>query len=231
MKQYRKFLMPLICSMILAGCASSPAQPAASASASPTVKEEYEELNGTANASGKEHRTVTIPEDNPFVLITPEEIVQKAEDEESFYVVYSDPLCPWCRSVIEQACRSAAENHIDTIYMVDIWDEDGNEIFRDKYQLKDGKIEKVSDGTEAYQKTLELFSPVLSDYMLSDDNGTKYSVGEKRIFAPDFIKVKAGKAVALTEGISDLQNDARETLTDAILADEADQFNKFFAAE
>jgi hypothetical protein len=115
--------------------------------------------------------------------------------------------------------------------MVDIWDEEGNEIFRDKYQLKDGRMEKVSDGTEAYQNTLQLFDNVLSDYTLTDDNGTKYNVGEKRIFAPNFISVKEGKAAALTEGISDLQKDARETLTDAILADEAKQFDAFFTAQ
>lgn len=234
MKQKRLPLILTVCGILLSGCSSAVVQPASTASASAasiSVKQEYEALNGQTNASGKEHRTVTIPEDNPFVLISPEEIIQKAEAKESFYVVYSDPLCPWCRSVIEQACRSADENHVDTIYMVDIWDEEGNEIFRDKYRLKDGRIEKVSDGTEAYQKTLQLFDNVLSAYTLTDDNGTKYDVGEKRIFAPNFISVKEGKAAALTEGISDLQKDARETLTDAVLADEAKQFDAFFAAQ
>jgi hypothetical protein len=221
-----------VCTIALCGCASAAAQPSASASASAlSFKEEYEALNGTVNSAGKENRTVAIPEDNPFVLTTAEEIVKKAEAGDTFYVLYSDPLCPWCRSVIETACSSAKANGIQTIYAVDIWDDSGNEILRDKYQLKDGRIEKVMDGTEAYQKTLTLFDSVLADYTLSDANGTSYSVGEKRIYAPNFIYVKAGKAAGLTEGISDLQKDARETLTDAVLADEKNIFDQFFTAK
>ena len=40
-------------------------------------KEEYEAING--NSSGKEHRTLSISEDNPFVYATGAEIVEKIE--------------------------------------------------------------------------------------------------------------------------------------------------------
>lgn len=216
----------------LCGCASIAAQPSATAvSPAAAFKEEYEALNGTENSSGKINRTITIPADNPFVMVSAEEVVQKAEAGESFYVLYSDPLCPWCRSVIEAACQSAKDNGIETIYSVDVWDDEGGEILRDKYQLKDGKIEKVSDGTEAYQKTLELFGNVLNDYTLSDDNDTSYAVGEKRIYLPNFINVRKGKAVKLLEGISNLQKVPREELTDAIKQDELKAFNDFFTVK
>jgi hypothetical protein len=223
----KKTISVLISAMLMMGCSGASAQPSATAQVN-AVKAEYEALNGTVNSAGKENRTVTIPEDAPFVLVSPEEIVKKAEAKENFYAVYSDPLCPWCRSVIEAACESAKENHIDTIYMVDIWDGDGNEIFRDKYQIKEGAIVKVQDGTEAYKKTLELFGSVLGDYSITDENGTSYSVGEKRIFAPNFIHIKNGSAIALTEGISDLQKDAREELTDEIKQDEKKILDQFF---
>ena len=63
-------------------------------------KEEYEAINGVANSSGKEHRTLSISEDNPFVYVTGEEIVEKIENNETFYVYFGSPYCPWCRSVI-----------------------------------------------------------------------------------------------------------------------------------
>lgn len=223
----KKIISILISAMLTAGCSAPSAQPTASAQVN-AVKTEYEALNGTVNSAGKENRTVMIPEDTPFVLTAPEEIVKKAEAKESFYAVYSDPLCPWCRSVIEAACESAKENHIDTIYMVDIWDEEGNEIFRDKYKIKEGAIVKVQDGTEAYQRTLELFGSVLGEYSITDENGTSYAVGEKRIFAPNFIYVKNGSAIALTEGISDLQKDSREELTEEIRQNEKRILDQFF---
>lgn len=220
----------LLCASMLTGCAASSAQASASAAVL-TFKEVYESLNGTYNTSGKENRTISIPEDAPFVDTQPEEVLTKAEEKETFYVVYSDALCPWCRSVMEEACKSAVQNHIDTVYAVDIWNEQGEEIFRDQYEVKEGELVKIQEGTDAYQKTLELFGNVLSDYTLKDANGTKYNVGEKRIFAPNFIYVKEGKAVSLTEGISNLQQDAREELTDAIRQDEDTIFNKFFTTK
>ena len=218
----------VFCLAILGRYAITSMQKSRTDLSAPSFKSEYEGLNGTVNASGKENRTITIPEENPFVMATAEEIVQKAEAKETFYVVYSDPLCPWCRSVMETACKTAKQNQISTIYAVDIWDDDGKEILRDQYKLDQGTLTKVSDGTEAYQKTLDLFGSVLSDYTLSDDNGTKYSVGEKRIYAPNFLYIKNGEAVGMTEGISELQKDAREPLSDAVLKDEEKIFNHFF---
>ena len=38
-------------------------------------KEEYESLNGKTNSNGKEYRSISIDEDNPFVYITAEELI------------------------------------------------------------------------------------------------------------------------------------------------------------
>ena len=40
-------------------------------------KDAYEAINGVANSSGKQHRTLSISEDNPFVYATGKEIVEK----------------------------------------------------------------------------------------------------------------------------------------------------------
>ena len=49
-------------------------------------KKDYEAINGSENASGKVHRTIEISKDNRFVEITPEEVVKKIENKETFYV-------------------------------------------------------------------------------------------------------------------------------------------------
>ena len=66
-----------------AGCSSKEAQ---------EFKREYESLNGTSNKSGKEHRTVNINKNNPFVKVSASDILTKLENKETFYVYFGDKL-------------------------------------------------------------------------------------------------------------------------------------------
>ena len=192
-------------------------------------KEAYEKLNGVEGKSGKAYRVVTINVNNPFVKITGEEIVNKIENNESFYLYVGDPKCPWCRSVIEVAIKKANEFEIEKIYYLNIWDEEFNEIFRDKYKLNDNnEPEVVNEGTESYKKLLVFFDELLSDYNLTDSEDNKVSVGEKRIFAPNYFYVENGKAKLMVEGISDKQKDAYQELSGEIIADEEKLFEDFF---
>lgn len=219
----RKILMMLLIvgSLFLAtGCVSEDAK---------KFKNDYESVNEKENSSGKVHRTVSILEDNPYTYATAEDIVKKIENKETFYVYFGDKLCPWCRSVIEKSIKVAKENNIKTIYYVPIWDDEGNEILRDRLKVNDeGKIETVKEGTEAYKKLLELLDNVLSDYSLNDKDGKKVETKEKRIYAPNFIYVESGEAKKLIEGISEKQKDAREELSEEILQDEEEIFKSFF---
>ena len=119
-------------------------------------KNEYEALNGKTNDKGKDYRVLSISEDNPFEKVEASNIVEMYNDGETFYVYFGDPLCPWCRSVLEKAIEVAKENGIDKIYYVRIWDKDKNEILRSKYELNDeGQLEKTSEGTEDYYALLK----------------------------------------------------------------------------
>ncbi len=192
-------------------------------------KEEYESLNDTKNANDMLHRTVNIDENNPFVYATGQEIVEKIENKETFYVYFGSAYCPWCRSAIEKAIEVANKNKIEKIYYVNIWDGDHVEILRDTYVLNDkGKLEQTYSGGEGYQELLKYFDGVLEDYTLTDKDGKKVSVGEKRIFAPNYIYVENGEAKKLIEGTSDLQKDSREEFTEEILKDEEKIFEDFF---
>ena len=191
-------------------------------------KDDYEALNGTTNVNGKEHRTVTIPKANPIVISDAKAIVDKIAAGDTFYVYFGSTLCPWCRSVIEKALEIANLNGIKKIYYIDIWDEEGNEILRDKYTLDDdGNPVKSEEGTAEYQKLLTYFDEVLTDYTYKKGDET-LSYGEKRIYAPTFIYVSKGKAIRMTTGISDLQEGSRDELTEEILKDEEKKFDDFF---
>ena len=229
MKKIISFLMIVIVILSVAGCGNAKEEQISDAI---KFKEEYEKINGVTNSSGNEHRTISIPEDNPFVYTNGEEIVEKIENNETFYVYFGSSYCPWCRSVIETAIKVAKENNIKTIYYVDIWDGDHVEILRDTYKLNDdGEPEVVFAGGKSYKDLLKCFDNVLGDYTLTDTEGNNVSVGEKRIFAPNFIYVEKGVAKRIIEGISEKQTSSRMNLTEEILKDEEKQFNEFFNNE
>lgn len=192
-------------------------------------KEEYESLNGKIGNNEKIYRSITINENNPIVYINAEELIKKMDNEENFYVYFGSEYCPWCRSVIEKAISIADEKKIDKIYYVDIWDDEGNEILRDKYIIgSDNKLKQTIKGTNEYYELLKRFDNLLTNYTLEDKEGNQVDVGVKRIFAPSFIYINKGKAIKLVSGISNKQNDSREDLTKEMLEDETIIFNEFF---
>lgn len=212
------FVLTLIV-LLICGCTSRSAT---------EFKKEYEALNGVENANGKKHREISIDKDNPFEKVSAEEVVDKIENKETFYVYFGDELCPWCRSVIEMFIKIAKESKVKKVYYVKIWDEEGNEVIRDKYEYKDGELIKSFEGTTSYKKLLEYFDSVLSNYTLTDPNGKKNDMKEKRIFAPNFFYIKDGKVQKMAEGISEKQTDSRGELTKEILEDEEKIFKEFF---
>lgn len=219
MKKFRFIIILLIGILLFTGCSNKNAL---------KFKNDYESINGKEIGENK-YREVSIDKENPFVEVDAEMIVKMIENDETFYVYFGDKKCPWCRSVIEKAIKVSKDYDVDKIYYVSIWDDDFNEILRDKYKLDDkGKVEKVSDGTKEYTKLLKAFDSLLSDYTLTDNNKKEVKVGEKRIYAPNFIYVSEGKAVKMTEGISDKQKDSNQELSDEILDDEEKLFKEFF---
>lgn len=191
-------------------------------------KNDYESLNGIVDKNGKENRTVTISKDNPYIEVKASDIVEKINNKETFYVYFGDKQCPWCRSVIEKSIEVSKTNKIDKIYYVAIWNDEKEEILRDKKELNDGKIIDTVKGDSNYYKLLEIFDDLLSDYTLTDHDGNKISTNEKRIYAPNFIYIEKGVPKKLITGISSLQKDAREELTKEILEEEEKQFKEFF---
>ena len=217
----KRFVILTLLVLLLCGCTSKSAN---------EFKKEYEALNGKTNASGKVHRTITIDKNNPFEKVTAEEIVKKFENKETFYVYFGDELCPWCRSVIEKFIENANKNKIEKVYYVKIWDSEGTEVVRDKYQIdENGDLKEVVPASETYKKLLEYFDNVLSDYNIKDKDGNDVYCNEKRIYAPNFMYVENGVTIKKVDGISQYQTDSRGDLTKEILEEEDRIFEEFFA--
>ncbi len=191
-------------------------------------KEEYENKNSEEIIAGENYRKLDISKSNPFVYSSGDEIVNKIENKETFYVYIGSSKCPWCRSVIEKFIEIASLNNIDKVYYVDIWGDDHEEILRDKYTLdKNNKPQKTVDGTDSYYKLLNYFDEFLTDYTLTTSKGKTVKVGEKRIFAPTFVYIEEGLVKKLVTGISDKQTTYNAELTNEILDDEAKTFKEF----
>lgn len=225
MKKIISILLILISVFAVVGCE----QKSKATDASLAFKEDYEKLNGKENKSGKVHRTVSIDEVNPYVEVSADEIVKRLENNETFYVYFGSTLCPWCRSTIESAIKVAKEKNIETIYYVDVWDDEGNEILRDKLEVdKKGKVKVAKEGTESYYKLLDYFDEYLRNYDLTDSNGNAVESNEKRIYAPNYMYIENGNIKKLTNGKADSQKDAREELTEQLKNEQLAKFRDFF---
>lgn len=217
----KKIILLLITLVLLTSCAKKETD-------ANKFKKEYENKNSEEIIAGENYRKLDISKNNPFIYSSGDEIVNKIENKETFYVYIGSSKCPWCRSVIEKFIEIANLNNIDKVYYVDIWGNDHEEILRDKYTLdENNKQQKTVDGTESYYKLLSYFDEFLEEYTLTTAKGKTVKVGEKRIFAPTFVYIEEGTVKKLVTGISDKQTTYNAELTNEILDDEAKTFKEF----
>ena len=192
------------------------------------IKEEYESYNGKIRAKNNmENRTISIDEDNPFVYINSDELIKKIEGKEDFFLYLGSPECPWCRSNIEMAIEVGKENDIDTIYYLNIWDENGQEIFRDLYDVVNGKVVQKVEGDPNYYKFIEYFDKYLDDYILSDGDN-QIDVNEKRVYIPLYMHISNGDVIEMTTGQAESQTDGYMELNDIVKQEQKKLFEKLF---
>lgn len=208
MKKIKKILLCLlICVTVicLTGCNSAKEKTDAI-----KFKEEYESVNGQ-ELYGKEARELSIPEDNPFVYATAEEIVEMMDNEETFAVYFGFNTCPWCRAAISTIIEVANDLGLEEIYYVDVKE------IRNVLEVKDGEVTTKTDGSDGYMDLLEKLDKVLADYSLEDEDGEEVETNMKRIYAPNLVSVINGKAEELTTATSDKLEDPYSELTDDVL--------------
>lgn len=196
-----------------------------------TFKTEYESINNKSVDEEKVYRSLEIPEDNPFLYITAEELVEKIDNKETFVVYFGFNTCPWCRSVLSNLIKSAKSNNIDKIYYVDVKN------IRDTYSLnEEHEAIRTVEGTKGYYDLLNRLDRVLDKYANLTYSTKKkkktvikeVEVGEKRIYAPNIVAVRDGAPIGITTGIPKKLSDSYGELTEEMNTDSLEQFDNLF---
>lgn len=214
----KKILLSLLMVLLLVGCTNKDSD-------AYKFKTEYEKLNNQDNGYGSSYRELKISKKNPFVYITDEELVKKFDNEESFIVYFGFSSCPWCRSVVNNIVEVSKELEIDTVYYLDV------KGIRSIIDIdENGELKTTTQGSEGYYKLLNKMSNVLEDYELVQGENV-INAGEKRIYAPNIVTVKKGKAISLTTAISSKLSNPYDELTEEINKESKDmireQFNEY----
>lgn len=169
-------------------------------------RNEYSELNGKVNeTNGKNYVNVSISDANTVKYINEEEAVELLKDGTGV-IYFGFSTCPWCRSLVSPL-TSVAENKNETIYYLDILD------IRSAFELDEGKLNKIKDGSKAYYKILELLDEELEEFYLIDEAGNKFDTEEKRLYAPTLVAFNKGKVTSVHVGTVDSQENGYEELT------------------
>ena len=181
-------------------------------------KKEYESLNDTVRESDSaKYNNVYIDKKNPIKYINSSEAVDIINNDDAVIYVGAN-WCPWCRNAIPVLFEAAKNNGIDTIYYLNLDDEKSN------FEIKNGKLEKINEGTKDYYKLLDKLDNVLEEYVLTDEEGNEFKTGEKRIYMPFVFTVKNGKLLDTHTGTVSL--DENQTKYDQMTKKQRDELYK-----
>lgn len=214
MKKFLLSLLMIVAVIGLTGCGNNEDEKVVKTDAI-KFKEEYESINGE-ELYGKKARELTIPEKNPFVYATADEIVEMMDNDETFAVYFGFNTCPWCRAAVSTLIDVANDLGLKKIYYVDVKE------IRNVLEVVDGEVTTKKEGSKGYMKLLKKLDNVLDDYELTDEDDKEVDAHMKRIYAPNIVSVVDGKAEKMTTATSDDLENPYDELTDKIIADSYD---------
>ena len=173
-------------------------------------RNEYTELNGKTNeANGKNYVNVVISDTNTVKYINEKKAVELLEKGTGI-IYFGFSTCPWCRSLVSTLTK-IAEAKNETVYYLDVLD------IRSAFEINEGKLNKIKDGTKGYYEILDLLKEELEDFYLIDEAGNKFDTQEKRLYAPTLVAVNKGKVTGIHVGTIDSQESGYDELTESQL--------------
>ncbi len=172
----KKMLFILLGFVLLIGCRNND---------SIMFKREFENLNTKNNLI-----KVSLPSDNPFTYITDSALQEKIEKKEDMIVLFGYSKSNETRSIVENLLDVSKKLKIDKIYYLDI-----SEI-RDEKEVNGEEVKTLKQGTDGYNKILELGKDIFKDYKINN------KVVGKRIYAGTIFKIKDNN-ISVTNGLSD----------------------------
>jgi len=165
-------------------------------------EKEYESLNGIKKGDN-EYLELDISSENPMIYATYEDIEQIINNGTGV-IYFGFPECPWCRNVVPQLISVAEEVGLDKIYYFNALE------IRDIKSLdENGNIIIEKEGTEEYNKLIELLYDYLGEYEgLNDEN-------IKRLYFPTVVFAKDGQIIGSHIGTLDSQTNPYIPLTES----------------
>ena len=193
-----KKILAVFLLLLVVGCGNTKVEP----KKVNKFKKEYESLNGKIDEhSKKEYMSINIDEDNPFVYITVDEVINKLQKGTSV-IYFGFPECPWCRNLVPVLIDAAKELGVDKIYYYNAVK------IRDTKELDDeGNIITTKEGTKEYNKIVELLYDYLPEYKGLEDESVK------RLYLPTVVFIKDGEVTYLHTGTLDSQEDPHKKLS------------------
>lgn len=184
-------------------------------------KREYESYNEVYDKIlDVEYRNIKIPSNNLIKYSKASDIISLINNNKTFLVYFGDGSSHYCRLVIEELLKTLDQEGIDILYYVNI-----NNI-RDKKAVSDsGTVIEEIAGSSDYMKLTQIFSDVIDDYILYDDN-EEIVLKEKRINDSTLIAVVNGVPIESTMGIGDYFTSVDMELTEKIKKIQHDEFIK-----
>ena len=190
----KKIMLALLMVMLCCGCVKT--------TDAMKFKKEYESLNGQANDAGVLHKEITIPEENPMVYATQEEVMEMLENGTGI-IYFGFPECPWCRAALPVLLEAAEEELMTKILYYNNKDQ------RDTRELLEtGGNQITKEGTSGYYAILNALGEFASAYDGMNDETIK------RLYYPTVVFVYEGEIVGLQESLSSEEGvDPRQDLT------------------
>jgi len=168
-------------------------------------RNEYMEYNDKVNENtDKAYVNVIISDTNTVNYVNENEAIELLEKGTGI-IYFGFATCPWCRSLVS-TLTSVAEEKKEPIYYLDILS------IRSSYELEDGKLSKIKDGTDKYYQILQLLNNELDEFYLTDESGNVYDTGEKRLYAPTIVAISNGKITGIHVGTVDSQESGNDSL-------------------
>ncbi|MBR1413393.1 MAG: hypothetical protein IJ574_01830 [Bacilli bacterium] len=170
-------------------------------------KSEYEALNNKRiNNTRYNYLTLQIEEKNPIKYISLDELNNMLENGTGIvYLGYSESNM--CRNAINVLLTTARDKNVDTIYYLNMYE------IRDNYIVENGELIKTIEAQDGYQKLLENLDTYLQDYVINDNSGNSYPIGEKRVEVPTVIAIKNGEIKSIHQKTVDSNTNEFSNLT------------------